>query len=102
MKWDGPTCPPHDPNNKTCGDPAGTETDVDCGGGGCAPCLLDQCCLINSDCKSNNCSAVAVGDAGTPDGGVECAFKCAPPAVCSVADAGAPWVPYDPDAGDGG
>jgi hypothetical protein len=63
------------------------ETDVDCGGGengtGCPPCLLDQKCAKSTDCKSNNCLN----------------GKCAPPAVCSVPDAGAPWTPYKPDAG---
>ena len=64
----------------------GVETDVDCGGSGCVPCLLDQKCLQPTDCKSNNCLA----------------GKCAPPAVCSVADAGPAWSVYGADAGDGG
>jgi hypothetical protein len=76
-------CNPGDCRN---GKQDGVETDVDCGGGGCAPCLLDQKCLASTDCKSNNCLA----------------GKCAPPAVCSVADAGAAWTPYAPDAGSTG
>ena len=43
----------------TCTDGAqdGTETDVDCGGGTCAPCPVGKKCQISADCASNACDA---------------------------------------------
>jgi hypothetical protein len=35
----------------------GTETDVDCGGGVCAPCASGKACLTNSDCMTMFCNA---------------------------------------------
>lgn len=34
----------------------GDETDVDCGGTGCAPCAADELCARNSDCGSGSCA----------------------------------------------
>jgi hypothetical protein len=34
----------------------GNETDVDCGGGSCGPCVNGRKCLGPPDCQSNNCS----------------------------------------------
>eukprot|EP01043_Picozoa_sp_COSAG02_P003812 COSAG02_NODE_96_length_37408_cov_9.762604_8_plen_3626_part_00 len=34
----------------------GPETDVDCGGGRCNACEVDQSCLVNSDCRSSQCT----------------------------------------------
>jgi len=36
----------------------GNETDVDCGGGTCAPCAVGLGCNVDSDCSSNACDAV--------------------------------------------
>ncbi len=35
----------------------GTETDVDCGGGTCAPCAEGKSCLVNADCIDDTCHA---------------------------------------------
>jgi hypothetical protein len=35
--------------------PDGAETDIDCGGGACAPCTSGQKCQVDSDCTSNAC-----------------------------------------------
>lgn len=32
------------------------ETDIDCGGGVCAPCGLEKRCELNADCESKTCS----------------------------------------------
>lgn len=34
----------------------GPETDVDCGGGRCNACEVGQSCLVNSDCRSSQCT----------------------------------------------
>ncbi len=34
----------------------GTETDVDCGGGDCAPCAPGSACAGNSDCTTGLCA----------------------------------------------
>ena len=34
----------------------GLETDTDCGGPVCTPCLPGKKCLVNTDCLSGNCS----------------------------------------------
>ncbi|PKN54244.1 MAG: hypothetical protein CVU56_27610, partial [Deltaproteobacteria bacterium HGW-Deltaproteobacteria-14] len=34
---------------------SGTETDVDCGGATCAPCVDAKACLVDGDCASNYC-----------------------------------------------
>jgi hypothetical protein len=64
----------------------GVETDVDCGGGACPPCVLNQHCATNSDCatgqgvcSSGTCQYVCIAD-GTTDGtesGVDCGSTCA-------------------------
>jgi hypothetical protein len=36
----------------------GNETDIDCGGGTCAPCSNHKACQSPSDCQSNNCVAL--------------------------------------------
>jgi hypothetical protein len=50
----------------------GSETDIDCGGGGCPDCEIGEDCLIDSDCETNNCTTtcqpVAI-DAITPSDG---------------------------------
>ncbi|HTR49321.1 MAG TPA: hypothetical protein VMJ10_01360 [Kofleriaceae bacterium] len=42
----------------SCGDGANDdgETDVDCGGGVCAPCPLNDMCVLDRDCVSGTCS----------------------------------------------
>ena len=35
---------------------SGAETDVDCGGGACAKCQIDEACLAPDDCESGTCS----------------------------------------------
>jgi len=37
----------------------GAETDVDCGGGTCAPCVVTKGCSVDSDCVSSACDAVS-------------------------------------------
>jgi hypothetical protein len=43
----------------TCSDATqnGNETDIDCGGDVCSPCIVDDSCLVNSDCETLSCSA---------------------------------------------
>jgi len=85
----GPTCLP---GSCTDGIKDGAETDVDCGGPGCAPCANALVCVVDSDCASLNCAGGAGG-------------HCGPPAVCSSenggfpTDGGVPWTPYSPDGG---
>lgn len=38
----------------------GAETDVDCGGGTCPLCQIDQTCLVNGDCASGLCEGACV------------------------------------------
>lgn len=45
--WDGNPCSDMQQD--------GQETDVDCGGGTCAPCANGKRCAMNSDCQSNDC-----------------------------------------------
>jgi hypothetical protein len=52
----------------------GHETDVDCGGGACAPCTAGKMCSAGSDCVSGDCTNGACG-AGCVDG-----------AACTVAN----------------
>lgn len=33
----------------------GNETDVDCGGSTCSPCTSGSTCLVDADCRYNNC-----------------------------------------------
>jgi hypothetical protein len=51
------TCAPVDPPNPTCDDCVkdGAETDVDCGGDACPPCLLGKACLADTDCATGTC-----------------------------------------------
>jgi hypothetical protein len=51
-----------DPTLHTCSMPSctdgvknGNETDVDCGGGTCAPCANGKTCGVGSDCQSKDC-----------------------------------------------
>ena len=63
---------------------SGMETDVDCGGGTCPKCDLDDACAAPSDCKSGAC------DAGV----------CVPPASCKGLKQAQPNAPdgvYDLD-----
>jgi hypothetical protein len=78
-----------DPGDCSDGVKDGAETDVDCGGGGCAPCAVAKGCGGDSDCISQTCRSNICVAAATP-------------AVCLVPDAGeltdgAPW-----DASDNG
>src|SRR5947199_232652 len=45
------------PGSLTCRDGSknGNETDLDCGGGTCLPCLNGQACLAPGDCQSGSC-----------------------------------------------
>jgi Ca2+-binding RTX toxin-like protein len=99
-----------------------SETDVDCGGGSCAPCASAKACEEGSDCldevcASGTCVAASCGD-GVQNGaelGVDCGPECGPcggGAPC-VADAGctsgvcegetaeAPGVCFEPSCTDG-
>jgi hypothetical protein len=38
----------------------GAETDADCGGGICLPCVLGKSCLVSSDCASQACDAITL------------------------------------------
>jgi hypothetical protein len=53
----------------------GTETDIDCGGTQCAPCEVNQTCVLDSDCKTHNCA------------GARCALASGPPDWLKVKDA---------------
>jgi hypothetical protein len=35
----------------------GAETDIDCGGGTCAPCAIGKGCFVGKDCTSGICTA---------------------------------------------
>jgi hypothetical protein len=39
----------------------GHETDVNCGGGDCSPCMAGQACMVASDCDTGNCAADTSG-----------------------------------------
>lgn len=84
-----------------CGDGAknGSETDVDCGGGGCSPCPTGDACAKDGDCVSGNCAAGkcapsctdGVKNAGESD--VDCGgTKCAPCDVGQACGGGADCV----------
>jgi|GEM_PF-3347737 len=72
----------------TCSDSIqnGTESDVDCGGDTCAPCIDNSSCGSNSDCESGFCDelvcttpAVPTCDDGLQNGnetGVDCGGDC--------------------------
>jgi hypothetical protein len=57
-----------------CTDGAATagETDIDCGGGACAPCDVGRTCSVNADCFSGRCAGtcqpVAVASTSPPAG----------------------------------
>ena len=36
------------------------ETDVDCGGADCSPCMTGQTCVLDSDCASGTCDPTAL------------------------------------------
>jgi hypothetical protein len=36
----------------------GAETDIDCGGGTCAPCAIGKQCLVDADCTDHACDAI--------------------------------------------
>jgi hypothetical protein len=80
----------------------GTETDVDCGGGSCAPCANSKSCVGGSDCTSLSCVAakcaapsctdqVTNGDetdvdcGGSVCGGCAIGKKCMQTADCAAA-----------------
>jgi Cellulose binding domain len=73
---------------------SGTETDVDCGGGGCTPCAPGQRCSIGTDCDSGVCASgtcsqstcsdkVKNGPETDTDCGGTCP-TCAPGQRCSI------------------
>jgi hypothetical protein len=53
----------------------GTETDIDCGGGGCPACPVGDDCLIDSDCETGNCTTtcqpVAIDATSPADGATD-------------------------------
>jgi hypothetical protein len=73
---------------------SGTETDVDCGGGGCKPCAAGQKCNVAADCESAVCAdgtcsqptcsdKVKNGDESDVDCGGGCP-TCAPGQRCNL------------------
>ncbi len=74
----------------------GTESDVDCGGQACSPCVDGRRCNDASDCATAYCSATHVcgvptcfdraanGDESDVDCGGSCALKCAATRACSL------------------
>jgi hypothetical protein len=38
----------------------GNETDLDCGGGTCAPCVVGKACAADTDCASNACDSLSL------------------------------------------
>lgn len=92
---DGQTCPPltevdtcnlHECDASSCSDGLlnGAESDVDCGGRHCGPCLTGQSCTSGADCVSGHCNDSQCTDATCSDGvqnggetGVDCGdFAC--------------------------
>jgi hypothetical protein len=76
-----------------CGDEQldGDESDVDCGGPDCNPCMLDRRCRVDRDCLSNVCASGSCAREGCSDGrqdgretDEDCGGACAP---CAVGDA---------------
>jgi acetyl esterase/lipase len=73
----------------------GVETDIDCGGGTCAPCASGKSCLTGTDCTTGICSggvcAASLCSNGVKDGtetDVDCGGACSPCAdglACLVA-----------------
>jgi hypothetical protein len=59
------------------------ETDVDCGGPDCAPCLVDQHCSVATDCQSGFCdwNGGAGGSGGGLGGGI--CHACAEDGQCT-------------------
>jgi hypothetical protein len=87
----------------TCDDGVqnGSETDVDCGGPECPPCMLDQGCEVNSDCgpglicQDGTC-VIDCPAAGTAcDDGNACTFNDVEDGACNCIG-----VPVDCDDGD--
>jgi hypothetical protein len=76
----------------TCADTVqnGAETDIDCGGGTCAPCAAGQACLVNPDCTSHVCGGdcLAPSCSDTVQNGTETDVDCGGGA-CSVCLEGA-------------
>jgi hypothetical protein len=62
--------------NISCSDATqnGNETDIDCGGDICSPCIVDDSCLVDSDCETLSCS--------------ETTFKCLVPSCTDDATNG--------------
>ncbi|MFO0759765.1 MAG: hypothetical protein U0359_24975 [Byssovorax sp.] len=73
-----------------------TETDIDCGGAGCAPCVDGKACGVAADCTSSVCSGTPLvcqvpacndsaknGSETDVDCGGMCAKKCGPGKGCS-------------------
>jgi hypothetical protein len=58
-----PTCVNNYCSGDTCQNqvPDGNETDVDCGGSECGPCIPGQICKVASDCLSKVCEDAFVG-----------------------------------------
>jgi len=75
----------------TCSDGIknGSETDIDCGGGGCptGSCANGKACAVNADCVSGNCSSGICAEASLPascydrimnggETGIDCGGTC--------------------------
>ncbi|MCB9557082.1 MAG: hypothetical protein H6707_13325 [Deltaproteobacteria bacterium] len=91
-----------DSTSKTClptvcqnGQRDGSETDVDCGGQDCAPCVDGKTCASADDCQSRRCGnlicTTAACDDGLEDGdetdvdcGGSCPARCAKGAGCAA------------------
>ncbi len=52
----GGTAAPSPKGSCSDGKKDGHETDVDCGGGTCAPCVVGDACVVAQDCTSNTCT----------------------------------------------
>jgi hypothetical protein len=87
----------------TCGDGVrdGTETDVDCGGGGCPVCSDGARCSVAGDCASGDCSGnVCVSCSDGKRNGGETDVDCGGPLCPGCAAGGRCLVPADCMSGE--
>jgi hypothetical protein len=91
--------PEDTPESTTCFnekiDPLLGETDVDCGGGDCPPCVVGKKCTVDSDCVNQSCEAGTCligncndgsknGDETYIDCGGSCPIKCEDTRPCKT------------------